>query len=60
MNQNSARVYRLPANEIETWVRKSLPRPRPIAQVIVLETRRTPPLHGKNWKVPIGPNRSRR
>lgn len=59
MNQNRARVYRLSENELETWVRKSLPKPRPIAPVVVLETRRLPPVGGKEIVVRFGPNHRR-
>ena len=33
---------------------------RPDAKIIKITESRTPPLHGKNWKVPMGPNHKRR
>ncbi len=63
MNQNgSARsnAFSIPLDEIADWMSQPVPRAkRPVAPVIKIAERRTPPLHGKNWKVPMGPNSRR-
>lgn len=64
MSQNSAarsNTFSLPPDVIADWMSRPVPRAkRPVAPVIKITESRTPPLHGKDWKVPMGPNHKRR
>jgi hypothetical protein len=64
MSQSDAarsNAFSIPADEIDDWMSQPVPRARrPDAKIVKITESRTPPLHGKNWKVPMGPNHKRR